>query len=49
VVRKSLAQLRNFSFEKLKRIYKNLGEIDLAVKTGRLEKNLALDKFLAEL
>lgn len=49
VVRKSLAQIRNFSWEKLKNIYQELGELDTAVKTGKVEIKLALDKFIVEL
>ncbi|OGI29601.1 MAG: DNA polymerase III subunit delta [Candidatus Moranbacteria bacterium RIFOXYA12_FULL_44_15] len=49
VVKKSLAQLRNFSFEKLKKIYATLLDIDVRVKTGKLDMKLALDKFVAEM
>ena len=49
VVKKSLAQIRNLPFSKLKSIYKKLGEIDFAVKTGKTDIKLALDKFVAEL
>lgn len=49
VVRKSLAQIRNFSFDKLKNIYQKLGEMDTAVKTGKVEIKMALDKFIVEL
>ncbi len=49
VVRKSLAQARNLGFARLKKIYKNLGEIDLKVKTGKADMKLSLDKFVAEL
>ena len=49
VVKKTLAQLRNFSFEKLKSIYNKLGRLDAAVKTGKVEIKLAMDKFIIEL
>lgn len=49
VIRKSLAQIRNFSFEKLKSIYQELGEIDGKIKIGKIEIKLALDKFVAEM
>ena len=54
VVKKSLAQIRNFSLagqalDKLKNIYQELGELDTAVKTGKVEIKLALDKFIVEL
>jgi DNA polymerase III subunit delta len=49
VVKKSLAQIRNFSFEKLKSVYQKLGELDTAVKTGKIEIKMGLDKFIVEL
>ncbi|MFZ2975936.1 MAG: DNA polymerase III subunit delta [Candidatus Moraniibacteriota bacterium] len=49
VVKKTLSQMRNFTFGKLKKIYQTLGEIDTAVKTGKVEIRLALDKFVVEL
>lgn len=49
VIRKSLGQIRNFTFSKLKSIYQKLGDIDAKVKTGKLDMKLALDKFVAEL
>lgn len=49
VVKKSLGQIRNFSWEKLKKIYQKLSELDTAVKTGKIEIKLALDKFIVEL
>jgi len=47
VVKKSLEQGRGFSLEKLKDLYKNLCEIDFQAKSGRIEIELALDKFIA--
>jgi DNA polymerase III subunit delta len=47
VARKSLDQARNFSWEKLKSLYKTLCEIDFESKTGKTDINLALDKFVA--
>ncbi len=49
VVKKTLSQMRSFTFSKLKKIYQTLGEIDTAVKTGKVEIKLALDKFVVEL
>lgn len=49
VVKKSLSQIRNFSFQKLKEIYKELAGIDINVKTGKVDIKLALDMFVAEL
>lgn len=49
VIKKSLAQVRNLPFAKLKKIYQKLGEIDFQAKTGKIDIGLALDKFVAEL
>lgn len=49
VVKKSLLQLRRFNLKRLEEIYANLGEIDLKIKTGRLDIRLAMDKFVVEL
>ncbi len=49
VVQKTLPQLKNFTLLKLKNIYKNLQKIDMEAKTGKVEINLALDKFLVKL
>jgi DNA polymerase-3 subunit delta len=49
VVKKSLSQLRNFPWEKLKKTYQKLAELDAKVKTGKIEIKLALDKFIVEL
>lgn len=49
VVKKTLSQMRNFTFQKLKDIYQKLGEIDTDVKTGKVEIKLALDKFIVEI
>ena len=47
VVKKSLEQGRGFSLDRLKNLYKNLCEIDFGAKTGKVEIELALDKFIA--
>ena len=49
VVRKSLAQIQNFSLERLKKIYQKLASLDLMIKTGKIDIKLALDKFIVEL
>ncbi len=43
VVQKSVQQCRNFNLENLKLIYKKLFDADLAIKTGKINPNLALD------
>lgn len=49
VVKKSLGQIRNFSREKLKKIYQKLMDMDSMAKTGKIKIKLALDKFIIEL
>jgi DNA polymerase-3 subunit delta len=49
VVKKSLAQLRNFTLDDLIQIYSKLQKIDLDVKTGKKDMGLAIDVFIAEL
>jgi DNA polymerase III subunit delta len=49
VVKKTLPQLRNFTFLKLKNIYQELQKIDTEAKTGKADINLALDKFIVKL
>ena len=47
VVQKGTAQLRNYTLARLKDIFNKLEEIDIAVKTGKADILLALDKFVA--
>lgn len=50
VVQKGMAQLKNFTFPKLKNVYQKLAEIDLGAKTGKISNlELALDKFVVEM
>lgn len=49
VVKKALAQARNFSLSQLNVTYKKILETDAAIKTGQLEPELALDVLVAEL
>jgi len=49
VIRKSFSQTKNFPLEKLKKIYQKLADLDTAIKTGKMDIKLALDKFVAEL
>ena len=48
VGRKVTAQARRFSLSILKRIYHRLLELDEAIKTGKIEGDIALDTFFAE-
>ena len=43
VIQKSLAQIENFSLEGLKKIYARLLDAEVAIKTGRIEPELALE------
>lgn len=42
-------QVRNFEMSDLKRIYHALHEMDIRIKTGRIQPDLALDLFIANL
>lgn len=48
VVKKSTFLARRFTLEKLKSLYRYLLDIDLAIKTGRIEPRVALDLLVAE-
>lgn len=49
VAKKALAQARKFSLGQLNSVYRKILETDEAIKTGRLEAELALDMLVAEL
>ncbi|HEX8974123.1 MAG TPA: DNA polymerase III subunit delta [Patescibacteria group bacterium] len=49
VVQKSLSQLRNLSEEKTKQMLRDLAEIDMNAKTGKIDPVLALDTFIVSL
>ncbi|HDL74880.1 MAG TPA: hypothetical protein ENH06_00620 [bacterium] len=49
VVRKSLWQAQNFTFEELKKIYRKIFEVDYNIKTGRIDHQTAIDLFIAEI
>lgn len=48
-VKKNWSVLQNFSLDQLKRIYRRLLEIELAIKKGRLDGQTALDLLVAEI
>ena len=49
VVQKSLNQARRFSMERIRMIYAELGELDIQMKTGKVDPRLALEKFFVEI
>ncbi|MCP6719272.1 MAG: DNA polymerase III subunit delta [Patescibacteria group bacterium] len=49
VVKKSMALSRKFEFQELKKIYQKIFEVDLNLKTGKIEPETALDLFIAEI
>lgn len=49
VVRKSLWQIKRFTFEELKKIYQKIFEVDLNIKTGRIEPEIGLDLLITEI
>jgi len=49
VVRKSYEQAGKFSFPELKKIYRKIFQVDLAVKTGKINPETGLDLLLSEI
>lgn len=49
VVEKTVRQTKKFSLEELRKIYKKIFKTDIYIKTGRIESQVALDLFLAEI
>ena len=49
VVKKSYQEANKFTFPELKKIYQKIFQVDLAIKTGRVSPEAALDLFLAEI
>ena len=47
VAQKCIQQVRNFSFDDLKKIYHQLMTIDFEIKTGKTDSKTALEMFLA--
>ncbi len=47
VVRKSISQAGKFALEELKKIYRNIFQVDLDIKTGRIKPEVALDMLVA--
>jgi DNA polymerase-3 subunit delta len=49
VVKKSYRQAQKFTLWELKKIYQKIFQLDLAIKTGKLEPETALDLFITEI
>jgi DNA polymerase-3 subunit delta len=49
VVKKSYFNCSKFSFDELKNIYKKIFQIDLDIKTGKIEPETALDLFVTSI
>lgn len=49
VARKSYYQAKNFTLDELKEIYNKILEIDSGIKTGKVNEDLALEIFIAEI
>lgn len=49
VMKKTSFQARGFTIEELKKIYHKLFQVDLDIKTGKIEPGMALDLFLTEI
>lgn len=49
VVKKTYSQARVFDLQELKKIYQRIFQIDLNIKTGKIEPQLALDLLIAEI
>jgi len=49
VIKKTYQQAQKFSFPVLKKIYRKIFQIDLAIKTGKIEPETALDLLIADL
>jgi DNA polymerase-3 subunit delta len=43
VVKKTYEQARKFSFQELKKIYQKIFQVDLSIKTGKIDPTTALD------
>lgn len=49
VVKKTIAQAKGFSLEKLKKIFQKIFQIDINIKTGQIEPQIALNSLIAEI
>lgn len=49
VVKKSYYQSQKFTFQELKKIFQKIFKVDLDIKTGRIQPEIALDLLIAEI
>jgi len=49
VIRKAIQQSKKFSLEELKKIYQKIFQVDLGIKTGKIDPETALDLLIAEI
>jgi DNA polymerase-3 subunit delta len=49
LIRKTIQQARKFSLQELKKIYQKIFQVDLDIKTGKIEPETALDLLIAEI
>ncbi len=49
VIKKSYLQAQKFDFEELKKIYRKISEVDLDIKTGKIDPMTALEILVAEI
>jgi len=48
VIKKSYSQARKFKIDELKKIYQKIFQVDLAIKTGKIDPETALDLLITE-
>ena len=49
VVKKSYSQAKKFTFEELKKIYQKIFQVDLSIKTGKINPETGIDLLIAEI
>ncbi|MDI6592096.1 MAG: DNA polymerase III subunit delta [Patescibacteria group bacterium] len=49
LAKKTLWQSKKFTLQELKKIYQKIFEVDLSIKTGKIDPETALDLFIAEI
>jgi DNA polymerase III delta subunit len=48
VIKKTVRQAGNFSLGDLKKIYQKIFQVDVGIKTGKIDPEVALDLLIAE-